>query len=117
MDEGWTRWLLEQFGFAYSSLRNPDILAGRLNAKFDVIVSDQPPGSIEKGYAPGAMPPEFCGGLGSSGAQALREFALAGGTLVFLNESSRYAATALGLPVRDVTRGCPRATTTRPAPC
>jgi len=30
LDEGWTRWLLEQFGFAYSSLHNADVQTGNL---------------------------------------------------------------------------------------
>ena len=30
MDEGWTRWLFEQFGFEYTSLRNADVAAGNL---------------------------------------------------------------------------------------
>ena len=38
IDEGWTRWLFEQFGFAYTSLRNADIQAGNLRARFDSIV-------------------------------------------------------------------------------
>ena len=44
IDEGWTRWLLEQFGFAYTSLRNADIQAGNLRARFDSIVfADEAP--------------------------------------------------------------------------
>ena len=38
IDEGWTRWLLEQYEFAYTSLYNKDIRAGDLNARFDVII-------------------------------------------------------------------------------
>ncbi len=38
MDEGWTRWLLEQYGFAPRSLDNKAIRAGGLRGRFDVIV-------------------------------------------------------------------------------
>ncbi len=38
MDEGWTRLVLEQFEFPFTSVREGDIRAGGLNAKFDVIV-------------------------------------------------------------------------------
>lgn len=104
IDEGWTRWMLEQSGFAYSSLLNPEVEAGRLRSRFDVIVfPDQSPANIATGYAPGSMPAEYCGGLGKAGPRALREFAEAGGTLVFLNNSARYAVSALELPLRDVT--------------
>ena len=80
IDEGWTRWLLEQFGFAYKTLRNADVQAGNLRARFDAIVfADEAPDAIENGYGAGRMPPEFTGGLGAKGAEALREFAAAGG--------------------------------------
>ncbi|MCC7499484.1 MAG: hypothetical protein IT160_18020 [Bryobacterales bacterium] len=105
-DEGWTRWLLEQSGFVYTSLRNPDVRAGGLRARFDVIVfPSQPAASIANGYRTGAMPPEYCGGLGAAGARTLGEFVRAGGTLVFLNESARYAVSAFDLPLHDVTGG------------
>jgi len=65
MDEGWTRWLLEQFGFDYSSVGNPDILAGGLRQRFDALVfPDQSAASIVDGFKPGSMPPELTGGLG-----------------------------------------------------
>ncbi|MBI3484671.1 MAG: hypothetical protein HY012_05905, partial [Acidobacteria bacterium] len=38
MDEGWTRWLLEQYEFPYTSLHNDDIRAGKLAEKYDVVV-------------------------------------------------------------------------------
>jgi hypothetical protein len=40
--------------------------------------------------------------LGSEGAQALRQFVLDGGTLVALNDASRFAIQSLLLPVRNV---------------
>ena len=48
------------------------------------------------------MPPEFCGGLGEKGAAAIRQFAEAGGTAVFLNRASDYAIQNLGLAVKGV---------------
>jgi hypothetical protein len=108
MDEGWTRWLLENFGFAYASLRNSDIQAGNLRARFDTIVfADELPNGIENGHAPGTMPAEFTGGLESKGAEALKEFARAGGKLVFLNRASQYAVERLGLKASNVVAGVP----------
>jgi hypothetical protein len=105
-DEGWTRWLLEQFGFAYASLENKEIQAGGLRRHFDVIVfPDASPASMEDGYRAGSMPPEFTGGLASAGADALREFASAGGTLIFLNRASEYATSHLGVAARNVVHG------------
>lgn len=106
MDEGWTRWLLEEFGFAYQSLRNADIQAGDLRKSNDVIVFPSASTSnLANGHRPGAMPPEYTGGLGQKGAQELKQFAESGGTLVFLNESTAYAIDVLGVAATDVTRG------------
>jgi len=106
MDEGWTRWVLEQFGFQYASLRNPEILAGGLRRSFDVVIfPDQPAAAIHNGYRSGAMPAEYTGGLGEKGAEALREFASEGGTLVFLNHSCQYAVDRLGLKLNNVVGG------------
>lgn len=104
IDEGWTRWVLDQFGFAYQSLTNPEIEAGGLDKHFDVIVfPDETPREIERGYPAGAMPEQYTGGLDSQADQALDRFAVSGGTLVFLNRSGRFAVKSLRLPVRDAT--------------
>ena len=108
IDEGWTRWLLEQFGFEYSSLRNADIQAGNLRNRFDSIVfADEDRGAIENGHQPGTMPQEFTGGLGSRGALALREFARAGGTLIFLNRASEYGIATMGVKAKNVVASVP----------
>jgi len=104
MDEGWTRWLLEQFGFAYTTVHNADIQAGGLRGKFDaIVIPDQPAASIENGHRAGSMPQEFTGGLGTKGAAALKEFAEAGGRLVFLNGASDYAISRLGIAAKSAT--------------
>lgn len=108
MDEGWTRWILEQFGWEYASLHNARLRQGRLTDSFDVIVfPDQPSQTIQNGFRQGAMPAEFLGGLGSEGASALKEFAESGGRLVFLNDSSEYAIEHLGLAGKNVLAGVP----------
>ncbi|HEY3840011.1 MAG TPA: M14 family metallopeptidase, partial [Bryobacteraceae bacterium] len=106
MDEGWTRWLFEQFGFEYTSLRNADVLGGDLRAKYDVIVfPDQAAAEIRAGYATGRMPAEYTGGLGTSDAAALKQFAEAGGKLIFLNRSCAYAIAALEVKAKNVVAG------------
>ncbi len=106
IDEGWTRWLLEAFGFDYASPGNKEIQDGGLRQRFDVIVfPDQSQASIINGFNTGAMPPEYTGGLGASGAAALKEFASAGGTLIFLNHSADYAIEQLGVKARNVVKG------------
>ncbi|HWC96136.1 MAG TPA: M14 metallopeptidase family protein [Candidatus Sulfopaludibacter sp.] len=104
MDEGWTRWLLENFGFAYTNVRNSDLQAANLRQKFDCIVfADQQANAMENGYSARQMPAEYTGGLGAKGAEALKEFAAAGGTLVFLNGATDYALTRLGVAAKNVT--------------
>jgi hypothetical protein len=108
MDEGWTRWILEQFGWPYHSAGNAAIRAGHLINTFDVIVfPDQSAPTIERGYRKGAMPDEYTGGLGVEGAEALKQFLKDGGRLIFLNESGAYAAAQLGLKVRNALEGAP----------
>ena len=104
MDEGWTRWILEQHAVAYTSLEDREARRGNLRAKYDtVLIPDQSARSILEGYRKGAMPDELTGGLGADGVKALREFVEAGGTLVCLNKASEFAVAELKLPVRDVT--------------
>ncbi|MEN6602918.1 MAG: M14 metallopeptidase family protein [Bryobacteraceae bacterium] len=101
IDEGWTRWVLEQFGFAYTSLGNREIQHGGLRQSYDAIVfADQSATSITEGYRAVSMPPEYCGGLAENGAAALKEFLHSGGTLVFFNEATEYAFKQLGVPVK-----------------
>ena len=103
MDEGWSEWLLDEYGFKYATITNADVRAGNLGTRFDVVLmaSDRPR-SITEGFAKGTVPPRYEGGLGDEGARALDEFVRAGGTLVCLNQSAGYAISALHLPVRNV---------------
>lgn len=106
MDEGWTRWIVEQFGWEYSSVGNTDIRGGGLNGRYDVILfPDQSSGSIQNGYRQGAMPSEYTGGLGAEGAQALKQFVEGGGRLIFLNDSTDYAVDHLGIKAKNVLKG------------
>ncbi|MDR3719880.1 MAG: M14 family metallopeptidase [Bryobacteraceae bacterium] len=106
MDEGWTRWIFEQFGWPYESAGNAAIRSGRLIEKFDAIVfPDQRADVIANGYLPGAMPDAYLGGLGVKGAEALRQFLADGGRLIFLNQSGGYAASQLGVKVRNTLEG------------
>ena len=51
MDEGWTRWLLENFEFEYRNLNNPGATPGNLRGRYDVIVFPDPQANqITEGY-------------------------------------------------------------------
>ena len=73
-----------------------------------IIFPDQAPNQILNGYAKGAMPDEYTGGVGKEGVENLRKFVEAGGTLVFLNRSSDFAIEQFNLPIKDVTKGLAR---------
>jgi hypothetical protein len=103
MDEGWTRWLLEMYGFEFTSLYNPDVLAGELKDRYDVIViADMRGRTIMEGFGVGTVPPRYVGGIGEAGVRELDAFVRAGGTLVTINGSSTFAIEQLHLPVKDV---------------
>jgi len=106
MDEGWTRWIFEQWGIDYTSLENKDVKAGNLRAKFDAIVLPQQGArQITNGFAQGSMPAEYVGGLGDEGTAALKAFVEAGGTLVALDSASMWPIQAFKLPVKNVLAG------------
>jgi hypothetical protein len=120
IDEGWTRWVLDDHVWTlsfnpytlgrikYQSLVDEGIRAGLLSKYKTIIIPDQPRAAILNGYRAGTMPPEYTGGLGAEGVKALREFVEAGGTLVCLNSASDFAIEQFKLPVRDVVDGLPR---------
>lgn len=106
VDEGWTRWLLEQYEFPFESVTDADVRRGALRARFDVVIlPDQGAERLLTGHSAGTMPPEYTGGLGMEGAAMLKQFVDAGGTLVALDSASELAVNLLGAPIGDVTRG------------
>ena len=109
IDEGWTRFVLENNGRDVRSLRDDELRAGKLIEKFDtIVIPDQAARTILNGYRGGTMPPELTGGVGAEGVKALREFVTAGGTLVLLNRASDFAIEQFKLPVRDLVAGLPK---------
>jgi hypothetical protein len=103
IDEGWSRWTLEQQHYNFSSLDDATIRSGQLNLKFrSILIPDQVAGRILNGNAVGVMPRDYTGGLGQAGVKALREFVEQGGTLVCLNRASTFAIEQFKLPLRDI---------------
>jgi hypothetical protein len=104
-DEGWTRWVFEQYEMPFTSLSNATIRAPDLRKRFDAIVLPSVPADVlVSGLSSDTVPAEYAGGLGPEGAQALIAFVRAGGTLVALDQSSAWAIDTFDLPVRDVVR-------------
>jgi hypothetical protein len=101
MDEGWTRWVFEEWGVPFDTIHDARMRAGRLNRDFDVIViPDMSHREIVQG-SPRAHP-DYAGGIAERGVRALRQFVEAGGTLLLLDSSSEFAIRELGVQVRDI---------------
>jgi len=123
-DEGWTRYMLDDLGFTYTVLHNQDFKGTKakkvdLKANFDVIIlASENPEIIKTGrfQRPGQsarlfmsqMPPEYEGGIGQEGVDALKAFVEAGGILVTLNQASELAMNELGAPARNSLSGVDR---------
>jgi hypothetical protein len=106
MDEGWTRLVLEKYGFTYRTLHNADIRAGNLHDRYDsLLIPGISARTLRDGYASGETEPAYVGGLGTEGTAALREFIQEGGTLVCLDASCEFAIEDLNLPVKNVVKG------------
>ena len=118
MDEGWTRFLFDKWGFAYCTMMDADIREGNLKDRIDVLIlpSDrkelmvdvtkidpkQPEYQMLVRYIGMDFPPEYKSGFGEEGKKKIKEFVEAGGRLVALDHASDFAIDALGLKVRNV---------------
>ncbi|MBE3133046.1 MAG: hypothetical protein IMZ55_06210 [Acidobacteria bacterium] len=109
MDEGWTRWVLEQFEFAPTTIHNADVKAGKLRDMFDVVLlADQQPRGIMDGQSGASVRPEYRGGIGDEGLEALRAFVAEGGTLITLGAACDFAIERWPIPVQNLKRGLTR---------
>jgi len=106
MDEGWTRWVLDDFKLPYVSLGDSAVRAGGLRKRFDVIViPDLSLREVRDGMSDAQVPAPYAGGIGAEGIAALKQFAQEGGHLVLVDGATELAAQALGIDVKLVTAG------------
>ncbi len=111
MDEGWTRWLLEEYEMPYESVGNAEVRA-RLDGVADVLIlPDAKPEILASGFdhehgaGSSVVPPDYRGGLGESGAAAIASFVRQGGVLLAFNRAATYVVERLDLPVQNVVAG------------
>ena len=115
MDEGWTRFLFDNWEVPYARVDADEISEGGLNAKYDVLLfADDPLVTImglegrvpaESPYAGLEYPPEYSKGLGDAGLQAVKDFVRDGGSLVLLDGATTLATERFGIPVRNPLAG------------
>ena len=129
MDEGWTRWILEQYDFEFASI-HPEDFHTPLNEKIDVLIlADDARIPVEgsaggrggRGEAAGrgagaaagargggaarAVRPEYAYVLTPDDLQAFENFIRGGGTLVCFNSAYRFAIQQFKLPVKNAVEG------------
>jgi zinc carboxypeptidase len=112
MGEGWTRWVLEQYGFAFVAI-HPEDFQAPLAQKIDVlIIADDArvpvAGSASSGRGSGSrgpVRPEHAYQLSAEDLQRFDQFVRGGGTVVCVSNASAFAIQQLGLPVRNVVAG------------
>jgi len=111
MPSGWTRWLLEQFEFPFEVVFPPELDAGNINAKYDVLLfangTVPPDGALWRGRGgsmPSAeeIPAEYRDQLGLVTAERtvpqLKAFAEGGGTIIAVGGATQLTA-MLGAPL------------------
>jgi len=117
IDEGWTRWVLEQHGFDYRTLMDKEISKGDLAKSYDAIIIPSDDRRMLLGkekeieeyykklkpkYVVPEYPPEYKSGLEDEGLEKLKKFVEAGGTLLTFGKASELAIEDLKLPVNNV---------------
>lgn len=116
MQEGWIRWILDQYQYDYTTVMDKEIKKGDLK-KYDVLIlpSDATPmitgkdiqefWSKRRAYSPfPTYPPEYRSGIGDEGIKAIKDFLDNGGKLITLNESTSFAIDELKLPINNVVK-------------
>jgi hypothetical protein len=122
MDAGWARWILEQFEFKFDRVFAPELDAGNLNAKYDVLifVGGGLPGAGGgggrggggaggagggRGAGPSNIPAEYQNQVGSVTAATtmpqIKQFIENGGTVIALDTSATNLARFLDLPMTN----------------
>lgn len=90
VEEGWTRWVFDQYRFEYTSLSGGELRAGKLRTRFDALLlpsSNSSSGGLR---------------LDREAWAALVDFVEAGGTLIAFDRASHGLIEPLQLPVRSI---------------
>ncbi|WP_421976559.1 M14 family metallopeptidase [Roseivirga seohaensis] len=102
MDEGWSRWMFEQFEFDLDTLHNAEIKNSDLSQYSAIIMPSQSPRGIMNGS--NRMPENLRGGIGEDGLAKLDAYAKNGGAIIFFDDASNFAIDEFKLPVTNVLR-------------
>jgi hypothetical protein len=116
MPSGWTRWILEQFEFPFERVFAPQLDAGGLTAKYDVLIfvtgaipgvgaGRRGGGAGAGGLDPSTLPAEYRDHYGSMTVEkslpAVQTFIENGGTAIAIGSSAANLAAFLRLPIES----------------
>ncbi|MBV9241479.1 MAG: hypothetical protein JO314_05675 [Acidobacteria bacterium] len=107
MDEGWTRWMFDEFQIPYTSVMDSDVRAGKLEYDSIVLPSDNE-NSIVNGLSAERYPAEFAGGIGDVGVENLKKYVQNGGKLICFDASCAMLIKRLNLPINEALAGLKR---------
>lgn len=112
MDEGWTRWLLEQYNFSFRNIDNKEMKTGKLTKDYNVILF---PDILKEVIIDGKwkpeegqmkyfseFPPEYSGGISEDGVKNLKKFVEDGGTLIALTSATEFVIEKFNIPVNNI---------------
>ena len=105
MDEGWTRFVMDEYAFDTDTLHDADIKSVDLSKYDAIILPSQEAKSILHGHTPLQMPEKFTGGVGLEGSLALSNYVKNGGTLLAFDAASDFVIEQFGLPLKDAVEG------------
>ena len=107
MDEGWTRWVFDEFQIPYKSLMNTDVRAGKLEYDSILLPSDSERSIIE-GLSADRYPADVAGGIGDTGVDNLKKYVQNGGKLICFDQSCAMVIKRFGLPIKEALAGLKR---------
>jgi hypothetical protein len=119
MDQGWTEWLFDTYGYKYTLIGPADLRDPNLSNRFDaIIMASQGLTSAGRGGRGGPPPAAAPAGRGGGAPTVSAEdsariagidaFVRGGGTVVAWNQGTASLISTLQLPVRNVVAGVPR---------
>jgi Zinc carboxypeptidase len=113
MDEGWARWLLEQYGFAFTAI-HPEDFKTPLGDRLDVLIMPDDARVPVAGAAAGGRGgrggpprPEHAYQLTAEDLERFEQFVRNGGTVVCLSNAAPFVIQQLKLPIKNVVAGLP----------
>jgi hypothetical protein len=106
IDEGWTEWMLDTYGFPYTIITPADLRAGNLHSRFDVLVlASQGLTNRRFGRRGGRGGAPVDTAAEAAAVRGVDDFVRDGGTIVVWSQGVNSAIDELHLPVKDVVAG------------